>query len=111
MASSPQETFSVATTVEDPMTAETLVDALQEKSIDAFSRARGSHTSDALGMATTPGLGYYEILVPTPSMEEASKLIEAELTAMEADEEAAGKAAEEEAMSGETQVPDEKPRS
>jgi hypothetical protein len=108
MASSPQETFSVATTVEDPMTAEALVDALQEKSIDAFTRARGSHTSDALGMATTPGLGYYEILVPTPSLADASKLIDAELAAMEADADENAKAAEEEALSGETQIPEEK---
>ena len=100
-----KETFSVATTVEDPMTAETLVEALQDKLIDAFSRARGAAGNDALGTATTTGLGYWEILVPTGSLEAASTLVEAELEAMKADEDAAGRAAEEEALSGENKLP------
>lgn len=107
MATSAQkETFSVATTVEDPMTAEALVEALQEKSIDAFVRARGAAGSDALGAATTPGVGYWEILVPTNNLEAAGKLIDAELEAMESDADAAAQAAEEEALSGETKLPD-----
>jgi hypothetical protein len=106
MAESPQkETFSVATTVEDPMTAESLVEALLGQSIDAFVRARGSAGNDALGAATT-GFGYWEILVPTPQVEAAARLIETELATLETDAEANAQAAEEEAMSGENAVPE-----
>jgi hypothetical protein len=104
--SSPKETFSVATTVEDPMSADALVDALQEKSIDGFVRARGAGGSDMLGAATTAGVGYYEILVPTPALEEAGKIIDAELAELEAQAGANERAAEEEALSGETQLPE-----
>jgi hypothetical protein len=44
--------------------------------------------------------------VPTSSLEAASTLIAAELAAMKADEEDAGKAAEAEALSGETKLPE-----
>lgn len=103
-----RETFSIAGTVEDPMTAESLVQLLQEQSIDAFIRTRGGAGSDALGAMTTSGLGYWEILVPTPSLEAATKLIDAELEEVEASAGENAKAAEEEALSGETALP-EKP--
>jgi hypothetical protein len=105
MAETPKGTFSVASTVEDPITAEALVETLQEKSIDAFLRPRGSAGTDSLGAATT-GFGYFEILVPTPSVDEAVKLIEAELESIESEADANAAAAEEEALSGETKLPE-----
>jgi hypothetical protein len=106
MADAQKGTFSVASTVEDPMTAESLVELLQDKSIDAFIRARGGGGADTLGAATTAGFGYYEIMVPTPSVEEATRLIDAELAEVEAGAEANARAAEEEALSGETKLPE-----
>lgn len=106
---SPPMTFAVATTVEDPLTAETLVDALLEKEIDAFSRARGSAGNDALGAATT-GFGYWEILVPTTSLEVAGQTIEEALKLIEDDAGVNAQAAEDEAMSGENPVPEEPKR-
>lgn len=106
MADAQKGTFSVASTVDDPMTAETIVDVLQDKSIDAFIRPRGGGGADMLGAATTAGFGYYEILVPTASVDEATKLIDAQLAAIEDGADANARAAEEEALSGETKLPE-----
>lgn len=97
------KTFSIATTVEDPLTAERLVELLREHGLDAFARARGAASADSFGAASK---GYYELLVPTDALEKATAAITAELQAMEADAEDAGKAAEEEAMSGENSIPE-----
>jgi hypothetical protein len=52
MADAQKGTFSVASTVDDPMTAETLIEVLQDQSIDAFIRPRGGGGTDMLGAAT-----------------------------------------------------------
>ena len=93
------QTFQVAVTSNDPLTAERLVDVLVENGIDAFSRARGAASSDAFAAA---GSGYWEVFVPSADDAKAAPLIRAELTAIEHDAAANAQAAEEEALSGET---------
>ncbi len=93
-------TFSVATSVQDPLTAERLVDLLQEAKLDAFSRAGGAASSAAFASASP---AFWDILVPTESFEQAQGLINTELQNIERDGEANARAAEEEAMSGENQ--------
>lgn len=94
-------TFVVATTVEDPLTAERLVDVLQEAQIDAFSRAGGAAASGPFSAAAQ---AFWDLFVPADAMEKAEPLIRAELEAIEKDGEANAKAAEEEALSGENPV-------
>jgi hypothetical protein len=89
-------TFSVAASVQDPLTAERLVELLQEASLDAFSRAGGAASSAAFASASP---AFWDILVPTEGFEKASSLISTELQEIERDGEANAKAAEEEAMS------------
>lgn len=94
-------TFTVATSVQDPLTADRLVEVLQEAKLDAFSRAGGAASSAAFASAAP---AFWDILVPTESFEQAEALIRAELAEIERDGEANAKAAEEEAMSGENPV-------
>lgn len=91
-------TFSVVTSVQDPLTAERLVEVLQEAKVDAFSRAGGAASTDAFGAATA---AFFDIFVPTESHAQAEALARTELEAIERDAEANGRAAEEEALSGE----------
>jgi hypothetical protein len=100
-ASAPK-TFTVVATVDDPLTADRLVDGLVALELDAFHRGRaGASTGDAFGSISQ---GYWEVLVPTEGLAKAEPAVREELEqiAKEADENA--KAAEEEAMSGENPV-------
>jgi hypothetical protein len=94
-------TFAVAITVEDPLTAERLVDVLQEAQIDAFSRAGGAAASGPFSAAAQ---AFWDLFVPTDVLSRAEPLIRAELEAIEKDGEANARAAEEEALSGENPV-------
>jgi hypothetical protein len=94
-------TFSVATSVQDPLTADRLVELLQEAQLDAFSRAGGAASSAAFASASP---AFWDILVPTEGLAQAQGLIATELQEIERDGEANAKAAEEEAMSGENPV-------
>lgn len=94
-------TFSVVTSVQDPLTAERLVAVLQEAGLDAFSRAGGSASVDGIAAATS---AYFDLLAPTESFAQAEALVRGELEALERDAEANAQAAEEEALSGETPV-------
>lgn len=94
-------TFTVATSVQDPLSAERIVELLQEASLDAFSRAGGAASSAAFASASP---AFWDILVPTESFAQAEALIRAELQQIERDGEANAQAAEEEAMSGENPV-------
>lgn len=94
-------TFVVAASVQDPLTAERLVEVLQEAQLDAFSRAGGAASSAAF--AQTQG-AFWDILVPGEAFEQAEKLIQAELDGLEKDAAANAAAAEEEALSGENPV-------
>ncbi len=94
-------TFSVVTAVQDPLTAERLVEVLREASIDAFSRAAGAASSDAFGAASPAS---FDVFVPTDALAQAQTLITEELAAIERDAEANARAAEEEALSGENPV-------
>lgn len=98
----PSDTFSIATTTDDPLTADRLVDALQENGIDAFARASGAASSDGL-QATGPST--WTVLVPTSSLEKAGGVLKTELAAIETDSAENTKAAEEEALSGEVPIP------
>ncbi len=97
----PSKTFSVVATVDDPLTADRLVDGLVALEIDAFHRGRGGAGTDSFGAISK---GYWEVLVPTDSLPKAEPAVREELEQMgkEADENT--KAAEEEAMSGENPV-------
>lgn len=92
-------TFAVVTSVQDPLTAERLVEVLQAAELDAFSRAGGAASTGAFAAATP---GFFDLLVPTESFAKADELVRSELAAIERDAEANSKAAEEEAMSGES---------
>ena len=96
-------TFTVAASVQDPLTAERLIEVLQEAKLDAFSRAGGAASSAAFASASP---AFWDILVPSDGFEEAQALINTELQEIERDGEANAKAAEEEAMSGEKPVAD-----
>lgn len=91
-------TYSVAASVQDPLTAERLVVVLQDAQLDAFSRAGGAASSAAFASANP---AFWDILVPTEGLEQAQTLVRTELAAMERDGEANARAAEEEALSGE----------
>lgn len=94
-------TFAVAASVQDPLTAERLVEVLQEAKLDAFSRAGGAASSAAFAQ-TTPA--FWDILVPGESFEQADALIKGQLEEIERDAVANAAAAEEEALSGENPV-------
>lgn len=94
-------TFTVATSVQDPLTAERLIEVLQEAKVDAFSRAGGAASSAAFASASP---AFWDILVPSEALAQAQGLINTELQELERDGEANAKAAEEEAMSGENPV-------
>ncbi len=94
-------TFTVATTVQDPLTADRLVEVLTKAKLDAFHRACGAASTDGLAAASP---GFWEVLVKSESMGEAEQLISDELAAIEAEGDENAKAAEEEAMSGEHPV-------
>jgi shikimate 5-dehydrogenase len=96
-----QRTFTVATTVQDPLSAERLVDALQEAGIDAFTREGGAASSAAFAAAQP---AFYDLLVASEQLEKAEGMVRAFLEQFEQEAEANGKAAEEESMSGENPV-------
>ena len=97
-----KRTFTVATTVQDPMSADRLVEVLQRAGLDAFSRPGGA-ASPAAFSASTPG--FWDVLAPSEKLDDAMmKLLTDELAAIEQEGEENAKAAEEEAMSGETPV-------
>lgn len=95
------KTFAVATTVSDPLTAERLVEVLQEAGHDAFARVGGAASTDGFAAATG---GFWDIFVPTDVAAAAGTLIKDELAAIERDGAANARAAEEEAMSGQTKT-------
>lgn len=96
-------TLTVATSVTDPLTADRLIELLREASLDAFSRAGGAASSAAFASASP---AFWDILVPTESLEQASSIIRTELAQAELDQAANEQAAEEEALSGENAVPE-----
>lgn len=96
-------TFSVVTSVEDPLTAERLVAVLRADGLDAFARAGGAAATGPFA-ATHPG--FYELFVPSEAVTRAEDLLREELAQLERDAEANAAAAEEEALSGESPIGD-----
>lgn len=94
------KTFAVVVTVDDPLTAERLVEVLSEQQIDAFSRAGGA----AVGGIDAASPASWDLFVPSDAYERASGLVREELEAIAKDAEANAAAAEEEALSGESPV-------
>lgn len=90
--------FIVATSVQDPLTAERIVAVLHEAKLEAISRAGGAASSAAFASATP---AFWDILVPQDHLQQAAALIDAELALMERDGAANAQAAEEEALSSE----------
>ncbi len=96
-----QRTFTVVLQVQDPLSAERLVEVLREAGIDGFSRAGGAASSDAFAAASP---GYWDLLAPTEHLEKATELLNDELATIDQEGEANAKAAEDEAMSGENPI-------
>jgi hypothetical protein len=96
-------TFTVAASVQDPLTADRLVELLLDAKVDGFSRPGGAASSAAFASASP---AFWDIIVPTETLAQAETLIRAELAQVERDGEANAQAAEEEAMSGENPVAD-----
>jgi hypothetical protein len=96
-------TFTVATTVQDPLIAERLVEALREKELDAFSRPGGAASSAAFAAASP---AFWDIFVPSESLAAAAEVIRGVLEDVEKNADENARAAEEEALSGETPVGD-----
>src|SRR5947208_2974483 len=92
------KTFAVVATVDDPLTADRLVEGLISLQLDAFARARAGATADALGPISQ---GYWEVLVPTDGFDKAAAAVAEELEQVKKEEDENARAAEEEAMSGE----------
>jgi shikimate 5-dehydrogenase len=90
-------TFTVATTLQDPLSAERLVDALTEAGIDAFTRTGGAASSAAFAAAQP---AFYDLLVATESLERAEALIAAFSAEQEQDASLNSRAAEEEWQTG-----------
>lgn len=93
------KTFAVVATVEDSLTADRLVDGLIALELEAFHRPCAGASSDAFGAISQ---GYWEVLVPTADLPKAEPVVREEMEQIAKDGEENAKAAEEEAMSGET---------
>lgn len=96
-------TFTVATSVQDPLIAEKLVEALREKELDAFWRPGGAASAAAFAAASP---AFWDIFVPTEALQSAEDVIRAVLEDVEKNADENARAAEEEALSGETPVGD-----
>lgn len=96
-------TFAIATTVQDPLSAERLVEALREKELDAFSRPGGAASAAAFASASP---AFWEIFVPHEALPQAEALIREVLEDVEKNADENARAAEEEALSGENPVPE-----
>jgi len=86
-------TFTVATTVQDPLLAERLVETLQARGLDAFSRAGGAASSAAFAQAQA---AFWDILVPLEAADAASGWIAEVLEELDRDADRNALAAEEE---------------
>lgn len=96
-----QRTFTVVTTLQDPLTAERLVDALQEAKVEAFTRVGGAASSAAFASAQP---AFYDLLVATEHLPQAEALVRDFQQQLDQEAEANGRAAEEESLSGESPV-------
>lgn len=94
-------TYTVVTSVQDPLSSERLVAVLREEGLDAFSRAGGAASSSPFGAASQ---AFWDIFVPADALAKAEQLVRAELEQLERDAVANAEAAEEEALSGENPV-------
>ncbi len=92
------QTYTVATTVADPLTAEHLVTTLQQAGLDAFSRPGGAASSAPF--AATQG-AFWDILAPSEQLDDTRKLIDQVLKSIEDNASMNAAAADDEAMSGE----------
>lgn len=90
-------------TAEDPLTAEDYVRMLESERIPVFSRPRRAGTVDAL--TTGNVLPWWEILVPEEHAARATELIGREKANLQATEEEAARAAEEEELETEGTSP------
>lgn len=93
--------FTVATQVQDPLSAERLVEVLCEAGLDSFSRVGGAGSTDGLA-AASPAM--WDILVPTEGLAKASTLITEELATIEREGDENARLADEEVLSGDHQV-------
>lgn len=95
-------TFTVAATVQDPLLAERLVETLQSRGLDAFSRAGGAASSAAFAQTQS---AYWDVLVPSEGAGSAGEWIGEVLEALDRDSEENAKAADEESQLPENMDP------
>lgn len=95
------KTFAVVATVEDPLSADRLVEVLTGNELDAFHRGRAGASSDTFGAISQ---GYWEVLVQAESLAIAENLVREEMEAIAKDEAANAQAADDEHMSKENPV-------
>ena len=98
------QTYVVALETDNPLLAEELAATLLKSGTDAFVRGRNGASTDALGAIVG---STWQVLVTSDSLEAAQKVAADLEEAVERDSEANAQAAEEEAMSGETKIPDD----
>jgi hypothetical protein len=84
--------------VQDPLSAERLVDALQAAGLDAFSRSGGAASSAAFAAAQS---AFYDVLVPAEAAEQAMGIIKEVLELIDRDADANAQAADEESQASE----------
>jgi len=98
--SGPNTSFAVATRSQDPFEAEALVAAIRALGVPVFSRSRA-----AVDVLVTSSMGpFWDILVPTDSVEQAREAIAKRRVELEAESADAERAAEAEALATENHV-------
>ena len=95
-------TFTVAATVQDPLLAERLVETLQARGLDAFSRAGGAASSAAFAQTQA---AFRDVLVPAEASDSANGWIGEVLEELDRDADENAKAADEESQSPENLDP------
>jgi hypothetical protein len=96
-----QPAYTVAISVQDPLTAERLVGALQSEGIEAFCRAGGAASGEPFAASALP---FWDIMTSTERSGDLERIIREVMSAIEEGAEANSLAAEEESLSGENTV-------
>jgi hypothetical protein len=91
------DSFSLVITVDSPLTAQRLEQALQEASIPSLVQPRGAASADALGPSSP---GTYDVLVAEGHLAQAQALASGLLATIDQDAEANARAADSEALGG-----------
>lgn len=91
------DSFSMVITVDNPLTAQRLEQALQEASIPSLVQPRGAASADVLGPSSP---ATYDVLVAGGHLEQAQAIASRLLATIDQDAEANARAADSEALAG-----------